>query len=214
MIYKFEDLKELFEKINEKLDEKVSLFIIGGAALLHHGVGKGYTKDVDVVFENNKQFESYKNALEKLGFTIMRKPLTFDKLDIFAMLEKDEFRFDLFVKTVIKGFCLSKGMIERSEKVLELKFLKVHICSKEDIVIFKSLSPDRQNDVEDSIDLIKRGVDWNIIYDELKVQAELCDDKKRRKELIWYFIERINDLESRNVSVPVKGKVFELFDQL
>lgn len=214
MIYKFEQLKELFEKINGKLDEKVSIFVIGGAALLHHNIGKGYTKDIDIVFEDSKQFENYKKALEKLGSITIHKPLNFDKLDIFAMLEKDEFRFDLFVKTVIRGFCLSGDMLKRSKKIFELKFLNVHICSKEDIVIFKSLSPDRQNDIEDSINLIKRGIDWKIVYQELTVQAGICDDEKRRRELIYYFFERIKDLESRGVVVPIKNKVWELLNQL
>ena len=130
------------------------------------------------------------------------------------MLEKGEFRFDLFVSIVCEGFCLSKEIINRSKKVLSLNYLGVHICSMEDIVLFKSLSPDRINDIEDSIDLIKRGIDWNIIYKELVVQTNICVDKTKRKHLVWYFIERIHDLESRKVLVPIKGKVNTLYDSI
>ena len=214
MIYKFEALKALFESVDDQLNEKVSIFIIGGAALLHYGLGKGYTKDIDIVFEDNIQFENYKSALYKLGFATARKPITHDKLDIFEMLENGEFRFDLFVKRVIKGFCLSRDMVKRSENILNLKFLRVYICSKEDIVIFKSLSPDRQNDIEDSIDLIKRGVEWNVIYQELQLQTHICGEKKHGKELVWYFIERMYDLEKQGIIVPIKEKVGNFYNTL
>ncbi|HZX44184.1 MAG TPA: hypothetical protein VFF28_00725 [Candidatus Nanoarchaeia archaeon] len=63
MIYKFEALNELFKQIDGQLSGKVSLFILGGAALLHYGVGKGYTKDIDIVFDNYNQFVVFKHAL-------------------------------------------------------------------------------------------------------------------------------------------------------
>ncbi len=214
MIYKFDVLKELFAKIDKELKEEVSVFVIGGAVLLYHGIGKEYTKDIDLVFKDNIQFENYRNALHKLGFVTVRKPITHDELNIFEMLEKNEFRFDLFVNTVVEKFCLSDDMVKRSEKVLKLNFLKVHICSKEDIVLFKSLSPDRQNDIEDSVDLIKRGIDWDIINNELKVQHDSCNDKEKGKRLVWYFIERIHDLESKGLTVPIKDKVKDFYDKL
>jgi len=45
-----------------------------------------------------------------LGFKTRSKPISHDKLDIFEMLENDDFRFDLFVNTVVGGFSLSKEM--------------------------------------------------------------------------------------------------------
>lgn len=214
MIYKFEVLKDLFESIDNQLTEKVSVFIIGGAALLHYGIGKGYTKDIDLIFEDTTQFENYKSALHKLGFITVRKPLTHDKLNIYEMLEKGEFRFDLFVNIVVNRFCLSKDMVKRSENVLNLKYLSVNICSKEDIVIFKSQSPDRENDVEDSIDLIKRGIDWGIIFQELQVQTHICGGNKKGKDLVFWFIARMDDLEKKGINVSIKKKIEDFYDSL
>lgn len=214
MISKYNQIENLFRKIDTNLKNKTSIFIIGGAALLHYGIGKGYTKDIDIVFEDINQFESFSSALKDSGFIVKRKPLTHNKLEIFEMLEKGEFRFDLFVNIICKGFSLSKETIKRAKKILSLNYLEVYICSMEDIVLFKSLSPDRINDIEDSVDLIKRGIDWDIIYNELVVQTNICIDKTKRKHLVWYFIERIHDLESRKVLVPIKSKVTNLYDSL
>lgn len=212
MISKYEEITNLFQQIDASLKKQVNVFIIGGAALLHYGVGKGYTKDIDVVINSEEEYNALSQALKIQGFTTKRKPLSHDKLEIFEMLEKGNFRFDLFVKRVVGYFCLSDPMMEKAELVQKLKKLQVYVCSKEDIVVFKSISPDRPNDIEDSIDLMKRGVNWDTIYRELLVQTEICGNEKRARELIYYFLERIHDLELKGAKVPIKGRVEKLFD--
>ena len=214
MISKFEEIQLLFKEINARLNKKIFSVIIGGAALLHHGVGKGYTKDIDLVFENEAQFYEFRDVLVKLGFIAKARPISHEKLEIFEMLEKQEFRFDLFVNTVCNGFCLSKNMIERAKTAIEFDKMTIKICSKEDIVLFKSLSPGRQNDIEDSVDLIKRGIDWNIIYDELVHQTNICKDTKKKKEQVYYFIERMADLEERDIKIPISNKITKFYNSL
>jgi hypothetical protein len=214
MISKFEEIIEMFGKISERLTARIDIFVIGGAALMHYGLGKGYTKDIDIVLKAQDDLKVLSGALKRQGFVVKRKPLHHDPLEIYEMLEKDGFRFDLFVKRVVGDFVLSDTMAARATKILSLHNLNVHICSKEDIVIFKSVSPNRQNDVEDSIDLIKRGVDWDVIYGELLVQIEECNDKGKAKRLVWYFIERVNDLEGKGAIVPIKRKVIDLYNSL
>jgi hypothetical protein len=214
MISKFKDLDGLFKEIDSKLKKEISIFIIGGAALLYYKTGKGYTKDIDVICKDEGDFNIFRNTLKDYGFITKRAPLTHNKLDIWEMLVNTDYRFDLFVKTVCKGFCLSEEMTKRSEKSLKLNNLTVNICCKEDIVLFKSLSPERKNDVEDSIDLIKKGVNWNLIYDELVVQTKICENQEKAKELVYYFIERIADLERKKLKIPIKKKAIELFKSL
>ena len=212
MIFEFNKLEKIFEQI--KLSSKTNIFIIGGAAMLYHNIGRGQTKDIDVVLETKEDFDHFRNALKKAGFKTKAKPLTHGKLDIFEMLEQQDFRFDLFLKTVIKGFSLTKTMLKRADKIGNYKNLGVFICSKEDIFLFKSLSAERENDIEDSIHLIKSKIDWNTIFEELKAQTGLCKDQDKKKRLAYYFIERLEDLKEKGVVVPIEKKVHDFYNSI
>lgn len=213
MISKFEEIDLIVAEIKDVLERPTSIFIIGGAALMHHDIGKGFTKDIDIVFRDKREFDIFKEALIKLGFKTKCKPISHQRLNIFEMLERDDFRFDLFVNIVCEGFCLSAEMINRALEIYRDEMFGVFVCSMEDILIFKSLSPERPNDIEDSIDIIKRGVDWNIVYDELLLQSQTCPNEKK-KNLIWYFIERMDDLGVRGIQVPIKNKVIRYYNSL
>ena len=57
MIFKFEQLDEVFSEIDNLLNEKVHFYVIGGAVMLYHGLKVG-TKDVDIVVYSQKEFIS------------------------------------------------------------------------------------------------------------------------------------------------------------
>src|SRR3989338_10123155 len=117
MIYKFEELKHLFKEIEMALESPVSLFVIGGAALLHYGLGKGYTKDIDVIVMQNEHFESFRNALNSLKFQSRKKPITHFQLETYEIMECKEFRFDIFLNKVCGDFAITDSMIKRSSVV-------------------------------------------------------------------------------------------------
>lgn len=214
MISKFEELNKILKEIDAQLNTDVSIFIIGGAALLFYGLGKGYTKDIDIIINNPEKSQKFIEALTNLKFESRIKPETHRQLEIYAMMEKDEIRFDIFLTKVCGDFSLSSSMIKRAIKLLSFDKLSAHVCSKEDIVLFKSLTSDRPNDIEDSLDLIKRGIDWKIIIEELKIQAKICPQADKRKRMVWYFIERLHALKEKGVIIPIEKKAYEFYNSL
>ena len=213
MISQFEELIKVLKEIDAQLDSSISVFIIGGAALLHYGVGKGYTKDIDIIIDNPKDCEKYIATLKKLNFKTKIKPSTHNQLEMCEMLERKEVRFDVFLKVVCNGFSLSESMEKRAEKIVQLEKLTAYVCSKEDIVLFKSLTTDRPNDIEDSVDLIKRGINWKTLSNELQLQADISDSNKR-KRMVWYFIERLQDLKEKGVIIHIEEEINEFYNKL
>jgi len=213
MISDFEHITSLFREIDQKLSRTVRLYIIGGAALLFYRMGKGYTKDIDVIVTGKKHGEVLSTALKKLHFSLTHKPAAHGDLQIFEILEKEDFRVDVFHTTVMRDFSLTKTMEKRAHPLLELRFLSVLVCAKEDIFLFKSLA-DREQDLEDSVDLIKTGLDWQAIWNELQVQIRLCKDPAKRRTLVFFFLGRLLKLEEKGIHIPIKAKVEQLLDSL
>jgi len=165
MISEFKQIKDLFEEINEKLTQKVNVYIIGGAALLIEGL-KPATKDIDLIFENEKQYTSFSKVLASINFKEKMPSFEYEKMALSKIMERDDYRIDAFLVKVCKRFELSKDMIKRSDVVQKLKNIVVYKCSNEDIFLFKSMT-ERSGDLEDCIEIIKKGINWNIIKKNL-----------------------------------------------
>ncbi|MDP2939932.1 MAG: hypothetical protein Q8O13_07630, partial [Candidatus Omnitrophota bacterium] len=168
MISDFKDMNKLFEEIDGALKDKVCLFAIGGVTLLYHGM-KRATKDIDLIAETKKEFDAFHDALKLIDFQTMIPPRGYEHMNISQIFIREDFRIDLFCRTVCRGFSISKNMIRRANIALELKNLKISFCSNEDVFLFKTLT-EREGDLEDCISLAKRGLDWEVILTELKDQ--------------------------------------------
>ena len=132
MILKFNQIEELFREVDEIIEQKINLYIIGGAALLFKGL-KGSTKDIDVIVKNNEERLHLEEALRDIGFKGDRLTNEYKNLEITYILKREDFRIDLFEKEVCGRFSLSKGMIKRAENAIKLSHLAVFLCSSEDI---------------------------------------------------------------------------------
>lgn len=90
--------------------------------------------------------------------------------------EMDNFNLDVFVKRVMGGVQLTEGMVRRAfvpREFRDLKKLKVHLVSLEDIFLFKGVtSLGRSKDVDDLLRLLELGVDFNVVLEELKAQRD------------------------------------------
>lgn len=201
MISKFEEILDLFEQVSQKIKLKVDLFLIGGAALMYYG-SKEATKDIDLVVSSEKEYSELKNALLEMGFNAKKLPKLYEHVALADILVKYDFRIDLFKKVVCQKLCLSPKMQKRSRKIFEAEKIRLFLCSKEDIFLFKSITS-RPGDKEDSIKLIQQGIEWKIVLDEL------MDQVKENGEEVWitYVNERFDELEELGIFIPIKKQI-------
>ncbi len=207
MISRFEQLDEMFNKFDKKLQEKVHFYVIGGAVMLYHGL-KVSTKDVDVVVDSRKEFIATEKALKAAGFTAKLLSAEYKKLDLSQIFIKGDFRIDLFQKTVCKGFILSEGIKKRAQKIRELKHLTVYVCSTTDIFLFKTFT-EREGDIADCISLARSAIDWDEMLEEIAQQMEISGNK------VWitYIGERMDLLLERGIRIPIMDKIDRLREE-
>ncbi|MFH1649934.1 MAG: DUF6036 family nucleotidyltransferase [Candidatus Woesearchaeota archaeon] len=204
MISRFQKIDELLKQLDKVVEGPVNIYIIGGAALLYQKL-KPSTKDIDIIVNTRAEFDDMETALKKMGFEGKKPTREYKKLDIDQIWLRDDFRIDIFTKTVMRGVSLSKGMVLRSSLYVKLKRIKVYFCSLEDILIFKTLT-EREGDIDDCVAIATRDIDWAVILKEILEQISLS------KKDIWItiFNERLDLLNERGVNVPILGKTSEL----
>jgi hypothetical protein len=198
-------IHELFEMINSKLvgtEKKLDIYLIGGGALMFHNA-KASTKDIDVIMASDSQLELMENVLCRLGFA--ETPLS-DEYGNFAldkMFIDGDYRLDVFNQKVCGKLSISSEMISRSKVELSLSNVKLHVLSKEDIFVFKSITT-RDGDVEDSANIIKQGIDWRIVKTELLAQIE----KSGIHKWITLFNERLDRLDDEySLKSPIAKEI-------
>ena len=206
MVSDFKQIGELFKEIDQELTSKINIYVIGGAVLLYQGL-KPATKDIDVILPNKESYSALLKALTSLAFKRKKPTETYKKMEINVILEKGDFRFDLFLKEVFKKISLSIEMRNRAINILKVKHLNVFLCSNEDIFIFKSMTT-RKGDLEDCITLAKRGINWDIILNEIQSQI------KHSGEDVWitWIGERVDLLEEEGINIPILKEINELRD--
>ncbi len=204
MIETFEELNILFKEIDASLTTPVFIYVIGGAALLYRQLKKA-TKDIDIIVWTHKEFTQLLNVLKNKGFTSVKPSMVYSKMNLSELLKREEFRIDLFEKQVCGKFAISEDMIKRAEKTIELKHLRVCLCSNEDIFVFKTMT-ERPGDIEDCIQLATKKLDWNVMYEEILNQINISGKN------IWitWIGERLDLLEDRGLDIPINKKIRQL----
>lgn len=212
MIESVDEIQNLFKEIDNFLQgtpetEKLEICVIGGTVLLEQGL-KPATKDIDLVVLNVHDFKLFEDTLNTLGFKSTRPTPEYVHLNISQVLEREDFRIDLFQKTVCGKFSVTNSMAKRAREYLILDRLAVYLCSNEDVFLFKTMT-ERSGDIEDCISLAKRGVEWEIILDELKNQIRLSGQN------IWitWVGERLGILADEGLYIPILGEVERLSEE-
>lgn len=207
MISRFDEFEKLFGEIDESIEGKARFFVIGGAMLLYYGI-KSATKDIDVVIDSTVEFRNIEVALKKLGFETKIPTFEYKKTNLNQIFIRDDFRVDLFQRIVCDGFVLSKAMMKRAKKIIELRHLTIFLCSNEDVLLFKTFT-EREGDIDDCIALAKMGIDWDAVLDEIRLQIKISGHK------VWitWIGERLDILQDRGLQIPIMNKINEFREE-
>ncbi len=165
-----ETLFSEIEYISRSLDEEIEIFLIGGLAMIHHGL-KAATKDIDIVFSDGRKAVKFQENLIGNGF-VRTDPISreYRRLEAFSMFEGSAgYRFDIFVQRVCGKMILSGKMRERSKVISLPGKLVLNVVSTEDIFLFKSITG-REDDLADMRMIAISGLDWDIIDEEMRNQ--------------------------------------------
>lgn len=193
-------IKNELIQIDKLLKKKITVYLIGGSAMSFYGI-KDSTKDIDALFENQYDCADFFNAITKLGYETSEQyfPPVVQMEATFFVYKDDEIWIDLFVKNVMNKFELTQSIKNRSIKTdLPTTKLNVNCLDKNDIFLFKSITP-RERDEDDLILLLSKSeIDFKIIHKEIDNQSinheELKNDfnnKMKRLEEKGYRVEYV-----------------------
>src|SRR3989338_6460233 len=93
--------QKLLLNVARRINKKMNVYAIGGTAMMFLGF-KDTTLDIDLVFENKKDRDIFKEAVKSLGYLEMDAIKVYGaKRNAPEMFKLDDERFDLFVVEVI-----------------------------------------------------------------------------------------------------------------
>lgn len=200
-----EDQEQLFKLIAEYLEADVECIAIGGTAMMFSGY-KNATKDIDIVFQDEKDRQIFVKAITKLGYTERSIKEVYDKKRAQhkgkpKMFSRGEERFDLFVKNVFGFKVNSKKMTQRHDFISK-KELIIKIPSKEYLILLKAITL-RDKDLEDIETIIEKekDIDWGFIVGEAIAQ------KKNNKWVLYDLEETLKKLSKKTL---IKKKYFDM----
>lgn len=198
-----DEQQKLFLNIARILNKKVTAYAVGGTAMMFLGI-KDSTLDIDLVFENEKDKYTFKEAIKSLGYREI------DAIKVYGarrnqpeMLKLNDERFDLFVVEVI-DFVFSENMQRRAESIHQFgENLILKIADPHDIILMKCAT-DRLKDKDDARKIIDLGkIKWELLVEEAKKQIKLGKDKAAFE--LGCFLE---DLK-REMKVDIPQKVLD-----
>ncbi|MEA1904747.1 MAG: DUF6036 family nucleotidyltransferase [Candidatus Hadarchaeota archaeon] len=173
---RLEEMEEMLREIDSRLERKVTLFTIGGTAMIFRGQ-KDDTQDVDFIALDEEGLKIMGEALNEMGF--IRPPIgrSFEHPDG-RRIEVDVGGFS--------GVPLTERMLKRvgAAPLEGLDKLELLLASNEDLILFKSMG-ERKKDVEDVASILSKTekIEWRTILDEVK---ELTQESATRGEPTLY----------------------------
>ena len=198
-----EELDNLLVKIGSKIKKQIKIYMIGGCALSFRGL-KLATKDIDMIITSKEDFQVFDNSMRENSFESDSEKENDFYATALAAYRKDQSRIDVFLKQVGKMLFLSENMIKRAKEHKAYGNLIVYLVSNEDIFLFKAMTS-REGDIYDCDRLMKEGIDYKIVYNEIVEQS-----KSSKKWFFWVY-ESLCRLENHNkIKIPMKNKVFAL----
>ncbi|HLC62349.1 MAG TPA: DUF6036 family nucleotidyltransferase [Candidatus Nanoarchaeia archaeon] len=200
-----DEQQKLFLNIARVLNKTITAYAVGGTAMMFLGI-KDSTLDIDLVFENEKDKDIFKEAIKSLGYREINAIKVYGaRKNQPEMLVLNDERFDLFVVNVI-DFVFSGNMQKRAESIHQFgeNFI-LKIADPHDIILMKCAT-DRLKDKDDARKIINLGkIKWELLVEEAKKQIELGKEKTAFE--LGYFLEELKN--KMKVKIPQ-----EILDEL
>lgn len=203
-----DEQQKLFLNIARTLNKKITAYAVGGTAMMFIGI-KDSTLDIDLVFENEKDKDIFKEAIKSLGYREINAIKVYGaRRNQPEMLTLNDERFDLFVLNVV-DFVFSENMQKRAENIHQFgENLILKIADPHDIILMKCAT-DRLKDKDDArkiIGLVK--IKWELLVEEVKKQIELGKDKAAFE--LGYFLEELKNKMKVDVPQEIVDELFEI----
>ena len=171
MMFSESHLDDVFNRISSSIEFPVEAFLIGGLAMIKNKM-KIATKDIDMVFFDEKEAREFIRAALQIGFRPDTElPAEYEEMNtIMVLMDEDQNRIDVFVKVVMGCLTYTDTMKSRAGTIHFGEKLTIHASSNEDIFLYKSITS-RPRDLEDMENLARTGgLDWNVIEQEARNQ--------------------------------------------
>ncbi|MDP3990673.1 MAG: hypothetical protein Q8Q01_05735 [archaeon] len=203
--------QKLLLNVARRLTKKINVYAIGGTAMMFLGF-KDATLDIDLVFENKKDRDIFKEAIKSLGYLEMDAIKVYGvKRNTPEMFKLNDERFDLFVVEVI-DFIFSDTMRQRAEQIHQFgDNLILKIANPHDIILMKCAT-DRIKDKDDARKIINsKKINWEIIITEAKKQMKL--GKERAAFDLGCFLENLKTKMNIDIPQEVLDKLFLIVEK-
>ena len=209
MLSNHEDVYSIFQDLGKNLPNLIQIFVIGGAAMQYYNL-KDATKDIDIVCMNQEERTKLIESALKSGFEMTLPEQRHKNLDGLGRIAiKGPHTVDIFAGTIRGSYKLNSAMRKRALSNKLFGMLEAKYTSIEDIFIMKLIA-NRKNDIEDCAKIIMNGLDFNIVYEEIKSQFQ---DSESIDDACWitYIDQSLGELDDLyHVDVPIADKISAL----
>ena len=200
-----EEINDLFDQLGLVLDQRVEALLIGGAVMLELGL-KDATKDIDIVCRSEEDKMALLGAAKTLSFQIVGPEKRHERLGVSRLAVKGGRNLDIFAERISYDFSLSEAIWQRAARSRYFGSLVVRDASVEDIFIMKLIA-NRPGDATDCMALVSVGLDFDVIYKEIKSQYRKNSEKREQKIWITYVEEGIARLEDNGLTIPIGDEI-------
>jgi len=194
------DITSVLQMIDSNINKKVRILIIGGSAMAILQ-DKVVTKDIDCAIPDEDAFKEFIRCAYDFGFEPDPSSIPEEERGI-ILRNPNGFRMDIFSKRICNKFLIHEGIMNRAERLNGFSSIETFIMSREDIFISKSIT-ERDVDLSDMFSLYKRGLDEDIIIEELNYQTN-------NTGIIWeaFMTVKLLEVEERfDVTIPMKNRI-------
>ena len=203
---------EELSKLDAVLNEKLSVYVLGGAVMALDGLKPG-TRDLDVIVEDEGSLGTLARSLEKCEYVLLQPQdlsRPYQDLSATALENPAGFRWEIFLKYVGKKLVLSDTIRKRAINMYSGKFLTTFRLANEDLFLMKGMT-ERDRDLEDMFLIARTGIDYDVVFEECRNQSD-TDSRGHIWESSLYL--KCVELESQyGIRVPFNKKLRQIAEE-